>query len=536
VNIVISFGRSGFVAILVFTTMGSHLSSHQGGGDSTTPTKESRFCGRKRKRDVTKQIPTDSGKTNEDEEDHRHLDESSVSLSKENPSREKKRCRLSTHSLPPVFSQMWDVINERTARWFAKYFFLNFLELATENAKGGELSREDDMRNGIITMLDYFQKQDLDILRRGWRALCIVVGCTQRPGQLPAREERLEEDAALVAMVMEHCSDNGMIQLLGCRALRVLVCGGDAECKSNESNRNNWKCLHRAGVLGTLLNTIRFCNDERTIQGLCLSFVAMLIKELGEPVKRDILMNGGIHILLQACREWSFDGGVLHTLLCVLYQLTTQTTRQTLVDHGAVPLLCGCIMTHYNHNSIIELILGTLNQLSIVSETIFSGHTLVPKMLLLLTLYPDNETIQFFGMVLLRAAGRTDPIPLEPAANRVIEALRRFPDASGVLFFSCALMWQLLRFHSTEQNEALMLFTSMGGLEHIISAVNRHNDVYGLVPVVHLILMYAWENRPTENEAATQAFGGSDDIANLITGIDDNLALRNNAEDGIDDH
>jgi hypothetical protein len=379
-------------------------------------------------------------------------------------------------------------------------------------------------------MLDYFQKQDLDILRRGWRALAIVVGCPQRPGQLPAREDRLEEDAALVAMVMKHCSDNDMIQLLGCRALRVLVCGGDG--KASESDKKNWICLHRAGVLTTLLNTIRLCNEERTIQGLCVSFVAMLIKEVGEPVKQDLLTNGGIQILIQACREWSYDGGVLHTILCVVYQLTTRTTRQSLVDHGVVPLLSGCIMTYCNHNSIVELILGTLNQLSNVSETIFSGNSLVPKMLLLLTLYPKNETIQFFGMVLLRAAGRTDPIPLEPAANRVIAALQRFPDASGVPFFSCALMWQLLRFHNNEQNEALTLFTLMGGLELVISAVHRHNDVYGLGPVAHLILMYAWENRPTENEAATLAFGGSENIANLITGLNDNMPLRNNGEDG----
>jgi hypothetical protein len=327
-----------------------------------------------------------------------------------------------------------------------------------------------------------------------------------------------------------------MIQLLGCRALRVLVCGGsDTQCKANQSNKNHWKCLHRAGVLGTLLNAVRLCNEERTIQGLCVSFVAMLIKEVGEPVKQDLLTNGGIQILLQASREWSYDAGVLHTILCVLYQLTTRTTRQSLVDHGAMPLLSGCILTHCNHNSIIELILGTLNQLSIVSETIFSGYVLVPKMLFLLALYPNNETVQFFGMVLLRAAGRTDPVPLEPAANRVMEALKRFPDASGVLFFGCALMWQLLRFHNNEQNEALTLFTSMGGLELVINAVHRHNDVYGLVPVAHLILMYAWENRPTENETATESFGGSDEIANLITGLDDNLALRNNDANNEDD-
>jgi hypothetical protein len=64
-----------------------------------------------------------------------------------------------------------------------------------------------------------------------------VVGCPQRPGQLPAREDRLEEDAALVAMVMKHCLDNDMIQLLGCRALRVLVGGGDG--RVSESDKKN---------------------------------------------------------------------------------------------------------------------------------------------------------------------------------------------------------------------------------------------------------------------------------------------------------
>ncbi|KAG7351993.1 hypothetical protein IV203_008041 [Nitzschia inconspicua] len=522
--------------------MGSQQSLHQNHGVDSRADTPGGLPNRKRKRETSEDVSTTSNIAertpgihgdNVEKEENLSTPSSSLSESRDyaiSPQRRKRR-RLSSRSLPPVFSRLWEVLNDRTAFWFSKYCFLNFLEMATARAKRTDFDSEDDVRNSILTMLDYFQKQDLDILRRGWSALSIVVGCPQRPGQLPARESGLEEDAAIISMVMQQCSDNDMIQLLGCRALRVLVCGGDRSQNASESESNDWNALHQAGVLSALTNAIRFCTEERTVQGLCVSFVAMLIKEVGEPVKQDLLHKGGVAIILQACRHWQRDAGVLHTLLCVLYQLTTRSTRQSLIDNGAITLLSCCINVHRDNKEIVELILGTMNQLSIVSETIFAGQSLVPKILALLEKYPDNETVQFFGMVLLRAAGRSDPIPLQLAAKQVVAAFKSFPDTNGVLFFSCALIWQLLQFHNNDQNEALTLLSSNGALDLVIDAVHRHNDVYGLGAVAHLILTYAWENRPMENEAATQAFGGSEDVVQLISGLEDDDFVANNGND-----
>lgn len=403
--------------------------------------------------------------------------------------------------------------------------------MATTRIRCDELASEEDVHNAIIHILEYFQKDDLDLLRRGWKALSIVLACPQRPGQLPAREDSLEEDAAIIAMVMQRCSGNGMVQILGCRALRILFLDEDTSRNaSEESEKPKWKVIHQAGVLSALTDAVRSNPDNRKVQELCVSFIAVLIKEVGERVKKDLLNNGGIDILLQACQRWQLDSGVLHTILCVVYQLTSRSTRQALIDQGVVPLLSSYLSLHGDHRAIVELILGTMNQLAVASESIFAGQSLVQKLLILLGQHPDNDTIQFFGLVLLRAAGRSDPIPLQEAFSRIADAMKRFSDSTGVLFFCCALMWQLLQFHNNDDNEALALLSSNGAMELLLDAVQRRSDVYGLAPVAHLILMYAWEHRPRENEASTRAFGGSEDVASLVSGLDD-FDIPANADD-----
>ena len=51
-----------------------------------------------------------------------------------------------------------------------------------------------------------------------------------------------------------------------------------------------------------------------------------------------------------------------------------------------------------------------------------------------------------------------------------------------------------------------------------MSAVLNGNT-FGTPPVAHLILTHIWENRPQNNEEATRAFGGAEEVISLITGL-----------------
>jgi hypothetical protein len=162
-------------------------------------------------------------------------------------------------------------------------------------------------------------------------------------------------------------------------------------------------------------------------------------------------------------------------------------------------------------------------------------------MLRVMTAFHDNDTVQFYCLVLVRAAGRAGPLPVESTIAATLAAMRKFPDSGGILFFGSAVMYQILIRHDNGRHDALNLITSSGGLECVVSAARRHNGVSGLAPVAHLILLHAWENRPNdrENEAATQAFGGTEQIVSLLSGLDVgnmmNRAGGNNNDDDDDD-
>ncbi len=518
--------------------MGSQWSSpNSGAGSGRTIAVGSRLSGRKRTHSEATNSSNqernygNSGNHSLPRSDDRHHDEDDDDDDEDSDCHlpRSKRSRISP--LSSFMNHIWETVNDAAARWFAKYFFLTILEMATAKSKKGELSDERDILKGIITMLDYFQNKDSDILRRGWQALGVCCCCPQLPGQLPARENVIEEDMAVVAMVMEKCADQKAIQLLGVRALRVLVCiGGSA----SDAAKENWTFMYRAGVLSALISAMRNHFDEKVMLGLCISFIAMLMKEVGGVVQRNLIRIGGVALLIQASQKWIDDEGFFHTTCCALYQLSFQSTRQNLIDHGAIPLLVSSIMHHSENTEVIELALGIMNQLSLSDPQVFVGRQIVPLMLDVMAKHPTKETVQFYAMVLIRAIGRADAVPLQPTIDRVIDALRRFPDSSGILFFGCAVMWQLLVRHNNEQNEALTLLSNLGGLEIVTSAVHRHGEIFGLGSVAQLILLYSWEHRPADNESATVAFGGTEDVIPLITGLSDflgNDANGNNIDD-----
>jgi hypothetical protein len=426
-------------------------------------------------------------------------------------------------------NKIYNMVTEMAAHCFVRFFYLNFLEMATEKAKSGALEADADIHNSIVSMLALMQDRDQDIFRRGWRALCICSHCKQRPGQLPARADPLEEDVVTVIMVMERCLHDEKVQMLGFRALRILVCGGVGR-EPNDATFENWSCLHRAGVLSILITSMRRHPNTLFLCGTALTMIGMLLKEIGDRAKADFVRLGGLPVLMGSAEKWERETKVLQSALFTMYQLSYRTSRQSLIDNGAITFLTRCIERHPINRIVVELALGALNQISLVSPSPFrepEHSRLVPVLLALMATHEKTESIQFYSMVVLRSASSAHHLPRRGTLGRVLAAMRKFPDAGGILFFGCSLIHELLARHNNNEDEVLTLISTMGGLEVVINAVHDHPDVYGLSAVAHLILLHAWDERPTEGDAATRAFGGSSEFIPRITGLDINDFLGN---------
>jgi hypothetical protein len=405
-----------------------------------------------------------------------------------------------------MLNRMLDLVSEKLAKWFSKCFLLA-VEVAAENSRNGSLSDEVDIHSALLHMLHYFQADDMEILQRGWRVLCFC-SCSIRP-QLPAREDSVEDDVAVIVTVMHKFYDSERVQLLGFRALRAVV-----------SKTDNWKALIRGGVLPALVDAIQNFPAEKIIQGICITFLVMIMRDEGTDARRLMITTGTIPLIVQAVRRFNNDETLSHTGCCALYQLSFGSTRIVLIEHGAIEVLLMAVDRHMRNASIVEISLGALNQLSM--ENNLGGLGIGLRMIRLMMIYSEKETIQFYCLVLIRAAGRIERISHRPTIPVIISIMRQFEHCSGILFFGCAVLWQLLA--SDVHNDALDLIILEGGLECIVSAVVNGN-AFGIPPVAHLILTHIWENRPPGNEEATRAFGGAEEVISLITGLnpDDNV-------------
>ena len=401
--------------------------------------------------------------------------------------------------------------------------------MATEKSRKGELQNETEIQKSLVTILSLFQEDDQDVFRRAWKALSICTYCEQRPGQLPARADPLEEDAVIVTMVMEKCIDNADIQKLGLLAFRVIACGGVGFSQIIE-NATHFRALYRAGVMKVVLHAMRRHPDVKTI--CCYSFVVigMMLKHLGEQARQEFFRLDGVPVFVEITNRWLTNTIVVLPALFAFYRLCEQSVPQSLVDAGVVTILESCITLHADDSSVVELVLGTLSQMSQASNpSPFAARpSLMPALLMLMEKHDKSDRIQFYAMVIIHYLGNIHPLPLQPTVDRVLGAMRRFPDTPGILFFACALL-HLLLVHDNEQKDALTAISTLGGLELVANAVRSHRDAHGLAPIAHLIFLHVWVSEPPENAAANQAFGGSASFINRITGLHVNDEAQQNA-------
>ena len=162
--------------------------------------------------------------------------------------------------------------------------------------------------------------------------------------------------------------------------------------------------------------------------------------------------------------------------------------------------------------------------------------TFLPLLMELMTIHTTDELIQFHSLYLLATAGNSTEAAMirhqSIVVPVIVSAMQTYPNNEGMVLVCCLLFWKCLRNDTTNNHEALALLSSSGAIESVITATiaatrnnnNSNNDAaadndVSVATIAYLLLTYVWDNRPLEQERATQAFGGNRRIISLITNL-----------------
>jgi hypothetical protein len=485
----------------------------------------------------------------DDEEEKKDNDDSDISGREETVEKEKES---SSHAhrprkrrrVAPSFG-----ITDKFLLWFTKFALLMIESIGRLDSfyhvNRPEVEKKQTMEF-LMRMLQYFQLRDINVLRRGWGAISLLTtDANIRLGQQrPIRESNLEEDISLITNVMRSHSKCEEIQYLGFRAMEYLVMSvhndDDNGDNNNNSNSNDteidWETLVKGGAISAFVDILRNFQNRKDMTTSCFMFLFMLIKE-GEDVnsRRIFIELGGIPLLLQSIIHYVDNTDLTHTGCALIHYLSTfESSRNDLINHNAIDCLVVVLGNDNSNNNteIINMCLVSLRQISVDNDLPAGRHEFIPILIQLMKYHPNDEGVQFYSLILIRTAGRTETIHHQLAVPTIVTAMRRFPDHDGIVFFGSLLFWKILSNDNTNTNEALTFISSEGGIESVIAAtISNNGNLVGLATVAHAILIHAWENRPPEQEPAVVAFGGSRQIISLITKFNQRNAANNDDDD-----
>jgi hypothetical protein len=391
-------------------------------------------------------------------------------------------------------------------------------ELACKNASPGELEQEDDLINGVCQSLGCFQTTDQEILRRGWRILCACSrACTTESiALLFDQTPTTKSDLSAVLTAMERHPETIKIQLLGFRAIRHLV----SECD------DRWEILADVQAVPVLLQAMRNHPFDLVVQGLGITFLAMLARDsLGQPQEQVINM-GGIHVIVRAIQNFPGESRLLHTAFFALHQLGF--SRRVTEIIGALDgreLFVKVLEDHMGDTGVVDVCLAALGKLGDDTEGVVS---VLPVVLEAMKKWPQSSTTQGHGLAIMtRGVGHLPLHSVEAAiqhrlmVNDVIRhvalVMKNHPSKATLQFFACAVMREILERIPTPTIRKKLL--DEGVIECVVRALQNHRDTYGLQPMGLLVLLNVFEHRTPEEIPATTAFGGSQRAIAAISGM-----------------
>jgi hypothetical protein len=510
---------------------------------------------KRRRNDNNDDDNDDDDEDDEEEEEDNDNDESDISGREETAEKEKEssshtqRRPRKRRRATPSFG-----ITDTFLLWFTKFALLVIESIgrldSLYHVNRPEVEKKETM-DFLMRMLQYFQLRDIDVLRRGWGAISLLTtdANTIRLGQQqrPIRESsNLEEDISLITIVMRSHSKCEEIQYLGFRAMEYLVMSvhhdddNDDNNNINNSNSNSnsndteidWGTLVKGGAISAFVDILRNFQNRKDMTTSCFMFLFMLIKE-GEDVnaRRIFIELGGIPLILQSIIRYVDKTDLTHTGCALIHYLGTfETSRDDLINHNVIDCLVVVLDNHTSNNNteIINMCLVSLRQISVDNDLPAGQHEFIPILIQLMKYHPDDEGVQFYSLILIRTAGRTETIHHQLVVPTIVATMRRFPDHDGIVFFGSLLFWKIISNDNTNTNEALTFISSEGGIESVIAAtISNNGNLVGLATVAHAILIHAWEIRPPGQEPAVVAFGGSREIISLITKFNQRNAPNN---------
>jgi hypothetical protein len=402
--------------------------------------------------------------------------------------------------------------------------FLYAAELAAKSAGPGELALEEDLIQGIIQSLDCFQNTDMDILRRGWRVLCVCsTECDQQTiSSLFHEDSTLESNLAMVLTAMERHSQRIKIQLLGFRALRTILA-----IHSDE----RWDALFDARAIPVFIQAIRNHSNDVVIQGLGITFLAMLVQEINTRPREQVVNLGGIQLIIGAMRNFNDDPRLLQTACFALLQFGfNRRIREIILSLNGVDLFSEAMENHIDNSDLVDLCLSALSKLG--DRTVSDWSTISLLVLKVMGRWPGIASIQGHSLVLLiRSSGR---LPMRSmmrdAVHQTVRVMKNYPNTPTLQFFACAVLRELLEGAAAVHARKCVL--EEGGMEYVVKALMHHRDHFGLQPMGLLALMNVLERRTPEEAAATTAFGGDERTVAAITGVQLDLAHAEGNEEG----
>jgi len=391
--------------------------------------------------------------------------------------------------------------------------------MACKNASPGELAHENDLINGVCQSLDFFQTSDADVLRRGWRVLCACSGsCDDKESILRLFQEdvSIKSNLSAVLTAMERHGQVVKIQLLGFRAIRQLL----SECD------DSWDILVDVKAIPILLQAMKNHSSELIVQGLGMTFLAMLARDSSGQPREQVIEMGAVHVILDAMKNFLSDCRLLHTAFFALHQLGfSSAVREIIRTLDGRPLFVKVLEKHMSDVGVVDLSLAALGKLGDDAEGVVSA---LPVVLRAMRHWPESSSTQGHGLAYMtRGIGHLPLHSVEAAiqhrvmVNDVIRhvtlVMRNHPTKTSIQFFSCAVIREILERIPTPTIRKRVL--EEGTMESVVEALKNHRQTYGLQPMGLLVLLNIYEHRTPEEVAASVAFGGSHRAIAAIAGM-----------------
>ena len=404
--------------------------------------------------------------------------------------------------------------------------------MACKKASPGELAQEVDLINGVCQSLDCFQTTDPDVLRRGWRVLCACSLASSRESTAILFEENTNTKSDLLAVLtaMERHPQTIKIQLLGFRAIRKLM----SECD------DRWETLVDVQAVPVLLQSMRNHSSELIMQGLGITFLAMLARDALDQPREQVITMGGIHLIISAMENFSDDSRLLHTAFFALHQLGfSRTVTDIIGTLDGRELFIKVLENHVGDTGVVDLCLSALGKVCNDTDSVVSS---LPVVLRAMKMWPQSSSTQGHGLALMtRGVGHLPLHSVEAAilhrlmVNDVIRhvtlVMKNHPSKATLQFFSCAVIREILERIPTPTIRKKLL--DEGTVEFVVRALQTHRETYGIQPMGLLVLLNIYDHRTPEEMAVTSAFGGSQRAIATISGI--TIVVDNNENNNDED-